>query len=186
MLQQPGAIELTWNWGTENDAAHRHANGNDEPQRGFGHIGITVPDVYKACARFERLGAPFRKKPDAGGMKGLAFVLDPDGYSVEVLAADGDGGRGSAAALAASSAAAGAATAGTAEEVEDWVARTQYSMTQTMVRVRDPAASLRFYTEVLGMRLLYDAHFPQWQFSLYFVGRVKRRLFAARADSRTS
>lgn len=31
-----------------------------------GHIGIAVPDVYKACKRFEELGVKFVKKPDDG------------------------------------------------------------------------------------------------------------------------
>ena len=52
---------------------------------GFGHLGITVPNVYEACARFKELGAEFHKSPNSGGMKGLAFVKDPDGYLIEVL-----------------------------------------------------------------------------------------------------
>ena len=52
---------------------------------GFGHLGITVPDVYEACARFASLRCEFSKTPNSGGMKGLAFVKDPDGYLIEIL-----------------------------------------------------------------------------------------------------
>lgn len=31
-----------------------------------GHIGLSVPDVYAACERFEKLGVNFIKKPDDG------------------------------------------------------------------------------------------------------------------------
>lgn len=78
-------LELTHNWGTESDPDFAgYHSGNDEP-RGFGHLGVSVPDVAAACVRFEELGIPFRKRPDEGKMRDIAFVTDPDGYWIEIL-----------------------------------------------------------------------------------------------------
>lgn len=44
-----------------------------------------VPDVEKACERFEKLGVEFVKKPQEGKMKGIAFIKDPDGYWIEIF-----------------------------------------------------------------------------------------------------
>ena len=85
LFSRPALVELTHNWGTESDPEFKgYHDGNQEPQ-GFGHIGISVPDVYEACKRFEDLEVEFVKRPDDGSMKGLAFIKDPDGYWIEIL-----------------------------------------------------------------------------------------------------
>ena len=85
LFARPALVELTHNWGTESDTEFDGYHDGNAPPQGFGHIGISVPDVYAACERFERLGIQFVKRPDDGKMKGLAFIKDPDGYWVEIL-----------------------------------------------------------------------------------------------------
>ena len=41
-----------------------------------------------------------------------------------------------------------------------------------MVRVKDPKASLDFYCNVLGFKLLMYKELPQWKFNVYFVAPV--------------
>lgn len=43
-------------------------------------------------------------------------------------------------------------------------------MLHTMIRVGNLDASLKFYTEILGMRLLRKADYPDGKFTLAFVG----------------
>lgn len=81
---RPAMLELTHNWGTEDDPDFSYHNGNDEP-KGFGHIGFAVPDLEAACARFEALGVSFVKRPQDGKMKNIAFIRDPDGYWIELF-----------------------------------------------------------------------------------------------------
>ncbi|KAI8890622.1 lactoylglutathione lyase [Backusella circina FSU 941] len=80
----PGVLELTHNWGTENEEGQIYSNGNKEIGRGFGHTAILVDDIQKACERFESLDVKFIKRLTDGSMKHIAFIADPDDYWVEV------------------------------------------------------------------------------------------------------
>jgi len=44
-----------------------------------------------------------------------------------------------------------------------------FVLNHAMMRVKDPAVSLDFYTRVMGMRLLRKLDFPDMQFSLFFL-----------------
>ncbi|GJJ75902.1 lactoylglutathione lyase [Entomortierella parvispora] len=86
-FNRAGILELTHNWGTENDADFSYANGNSNPGRGFGHTAIIVDNIDEACKRFESYGDKVKwvKKLTDGTMKNIAFIADPDGYWVEIL-----------------------------------------------------------------------------------------------------
>lgn len=77
-------LELTWNHGTEKDPDFKVHDGNAKPQ-GFGHIGFLMDDLEASCARMEAEGASFKKRPHEGNMRGIAFVYDPNGYSIELI-----------------------------------------------------------------------------------------------------
>lgn len=70
-------IELTYNWDVD-----RYELGT-----GFGHIAIEVPDAYAACDEIKKRGGTVAR--EAGPMKHgttvIAFVIDPDGYKLELI-----------------------------------------------------------------------------------------------------
>jgi lactoylglutathione lyase len=74
---EQAVIELTHNWDTK---AYEIGNG-------FGHIAVSVPDAYKACADVTAKGGKVTRP--AGPMKHggsvIAFVEDPDGYKIEFI-----------------------------------------------------------------------------------------------------
>ncbi|XP_046676054.1 lactoylglutathione lyase-like [Homalodisca vitripennis] len=83
-LSRKATLELIHNWGTENNPDLKYNDSKDQ-FNGFGHIGLNVPDVDAACARFEKLGVSFKKRPEDGRTKGVAFIKDPDGNEIEIL-----------------------------------------------------------------------------------------------------
>ena len=81
---QRGILELTHNWGTEEDAEFKYHDGNAKPQ-GFGHICFSVPDLDAAVRWFDDNGLTYVKRPEQGKMRDVAFVKDPDGYWIEIV-----------------------------------------------------------------------------------------------------
>ena len=71
-------LELTYNWGVE----------SYEMGTAYGHIALGVPDAYAACEKIKAAGGNVTRAagPVAGGTTVIAFVEDPDGYKIELIA----------------------------------------------------------------------------------------------------
>ncbi len=72
------AIELTYNWDQ-----HEYDMGN-----AFGHIAIEVNNVYHAYEKVLAAGGKGLREPGPmkHGKSVIAFVEDPDGYKIELVA----------------------------------------------------------------------------------------------------
>jgi lactoylglutathione lyase len=72
-------LELTYNWG------------RDDYDLGdaYGHIAISVDDIYQACADIAEQGGKVVRQPGPmqHGSTVIAFVEDPSGYKVELIQA---------------------------------------------------------------------------------------------------
>jgi lactoylglutathione lyase len=76
--QNNTVLELTYNWGvTQYDIGNA-----------FGHLAIEVDDVYRAAQRIREMGGEILREPGPmnAGTTIIAFVKDPDGYQIELLA----------------------------------------------------------------------------------------------------
>ena len=66
-------LELTWNWGSEEDYGSA---------RNFGHLAFRVDDIYATCTHLQSMGVTINRPPRDGNM---AFVRSPDLHSIELL-----------------------------------------------------------------------------------------------------
>jgi lactoylglutathione lyase len=75
--REHAVLELTYNYGVE-----RYELGT-----AYGHIAISVPDVYAACEKIRAAGGNVTRAPGPvkGGTTVIAFVTDPDGYKIELI-----------------------------------------------------------------------------------------------------
>jgi lactoylglutathione lyase len=81
--QDNSVIELTYNWDT----------GSYDLGSGFGHLAIEVDDVYAAAEKIRNQGGKIIREPGPmnAGTTIIAFVEDPDGYQIELLAPKNQG-----------------------------------------------------------------------------------------------
>jgi len=55
--------------------------------------------------------------------------------------------------------------------------RPLFSWQQTMLRVKDPIQSVKYYTSNFGMKLLAKYDFPDSKFSLYFLANLRNQSY---------
>ena len=70
-------IELTYNYGVD----------QYDLGTAYGHIALGVPDAYAACEKIKKAGGTITREPGPvkGGTSVIAFVVDPDGYKIELI-----------------------------------------------------------------------------------------------------
>ena len=75
--EDTAVLELTHNWDTE-----RYQLGD-----AFGHVAISVDDIYRRCDELRAKGAKIVREPGPmkHGSTEIAFVEDPDGYRIELI-----------------------------------------------------------------------------------------------------
>ena len=70
-------IELTYNHGVD----------HYELGTAYGHIALGVDDAYATCEKIRSAGGKITREPGPvqGGATVIAFVIDPDGYKIELI-----------------------------------------------------------------------------------------------------
>jgi lactoylglutathione lyase len=71
----------------EIELTHNHGTSSYEMGTAYGHIALGVPDVAASCERIRAAGGTITREagPVKGGSTVIAFVVDPDGYKIELI-----------------------------------------------------------------------------------------------------
>ncbi len=72
------SLELTYNW----DQKEPYEKG-----QAFGHLACMVNDIHLAVKNLEQRGVTIKTPPKqmSHGKRTIAFILDPDGYAIELI-----------------------------------------------------------------------------------------------------
>ncbi len=84
--EESSVVELTHNWDTKD-----YDLGN-----AFGHLAVSVGDIYKACDELRRKGVKITREPGPMKFGGapIAFIEDPNGYKIELIERKEEAGAG--------------------------------------------------------------------------------------------
>ena len=96
-FEDSGCIELTANHGSENEEGGCQACQFETDSKrnkrwticpGRFRLALSACNITRCLCRvrtIQKTGCKIKKSPNSGGMMGLAFIYDPDGYLVEIL-----------------------------------------------------------------------------------------------------
>ncbi|RBR15850.1 hypothetical protein FVER53590_10880 [Fusarium verticillioides] len=155
-FDRQGLIELTHNYGTESDDNYRVSNGNEKPYLGFSNISISVVNVQSTYQTLAKAGYKFQQDVASGNERVIA--LDPDGYWIHIIEQDSPN-------VNVSSDAAGLS-----------------SVNRYALRVTDAPRSVRYYTEILGMKLIKTLKHESGNSKTFLLGYPSTGSFAGTED----
>lgn len=118
---------------------------------GYWKIGVTLPDVDVACRRLRATGTRVSEPHQFQDIGYLCHLCDPEGYRIELLQHRF------------------AHTHEPAVPDDRYALGSEPTLGQITLRIKDPAKSLPFYQEGLGMRLLSRQRMDSHGFTLYFL-----------------
>ncbi|KAF9777034.1 hypothetical protein IL306_004700 [Fusarium sp. DS 682] len=155
-FDRQGLIELTHNYGTEEDEDYRVNNGNEKPYLGFSHISISVQDVHATYQTLVKAGYKFQQAASSNDEPVIA--LDPDGYWIQLTEQD------------------------SSKQSAGFNTLAMSSVNQYALRVTDAARSVRYYTENLGMKLIKTTEEDNGNVKVFLLGYPSTDPFTDRED----
>jgi lactoylglutathione lyase len=115
----------------ESNNNNNNNNNNNAESRSFGHVCLSVDSFQVACQRLSSAGYKLQENQEDNSSGQIAFAMDPDNYRVAIIGQS------------------------PFNQVESLVVTDPqvYRMHHTLLRVKDLDASIKFYTDVMGMDL---------------------------------